>query len=231
MQAGSSRHGLPTVPALSQKAACLLLAPLAEPQLGESDGGPHPNVAEPSPRGGASQAQCPLGVLPATDLAEKVAVSDVTEAEQGWRIIVWPGRGRSLKHAHPLFGAAQVAASLAGSQGAADDLTGCKDADLSTADDGHRLINPSCPFFDHAQAHLCQTQVGQRLGFEVQVIVTASQIEGCFSLLGQPFDICHRATHKAKLDPSALHAVALPLQHSCPPRTPPPRAALIAQPF
>src|SRR5260370_27825677 len=113
MQAGSSRHGLPTVPALSQKAACLLLAPLAEPQLGESDGGSHPNVAEPSPRGGASQAQCPLGLLPATDLAKKVAGSDVTQAQHGWRIIVLPGRARSLKHAPPLFVPSQCAASLA----------------------------------------------------------------------------------------------------------------------
>jgi hypothetical protein len=141
----------------------------------------------------------------------------VTEAEQGWRIIVRPGRRSSLEHAHPLFGTAQVAASLAGTQGATDHLAGCKDADLSTADDGHRLINPSCPFFDHAQAHLCQTQVGQRLGFEVQVIVTARQIEGCCSLLRQPRDISYRATHKAKLDPSSLHAVTLPLQQGCAP--------------
>src|SRR5260370_37497193 len=111
MQAGSSRHGLPTVPALSQKAACLLLAPLAEPQLGESDGGSHPNVAEPSPRGGASQAQCPLGLLPALALSKKVAVSDVTVAERGWGCIVRPGRGGSLKHWHPLCGWSRVSGS------------------------------------------------------------------------------------------------------------------------
>jgi hypothetical protein len=51
MQAGSSWHRFPPVAALSQEAACLILAPLAQPQLRQSDGGPHPNVAESAPRG------------------------------------------------------------------------------------------------------------------------------------------------------------------------------------